>query len=157
MKLIERANINTLKWDALVKEFKGDVFSYSWYLDALAENWCIIVDDYYTSGIVIPYTNKLGVKMGYIPVFSRSIEWFGTEEEQSKAIKLIESSFHGYDLRLRERLVLQNETELVYQVLPSLEPSFGSQAKRMLNKATKNNYVVEESLELEFALTLIEN
>lgn len=157
MKLIERANIDSDKWNELVKGSNADVFSFSWYLDSLADQWCIITDDNYTYGIAIPYTKKLGVRMAYIPVFSRYIEWLGSTDLQADAMKMIEDSFHGYDIRIRSRVKLENEVELVYQQIKGEESILGSQAKRMLNKATKSEYKVEESLELEFALSMIEN
>ena len=149
--------MDTLKWDKLVKSSDADVFSFSWYLDALADEWCVIVDDEYTTGMAIPYTKKLGVKMAYIPVFSRYTEWMGKVEKLNETVKIIQSAFQGYDLRVSLQIGLQNEVELVYQQIDEQEISLGSQAKRMLNKAVKNEYKVEESLELDFALTMIEN
>jgi hypothetical protein len=157
MKLIERINIDTNKWDLLVRQSGGDVFSLSWYLDALANEWCIITDDDYTTGIAIPYTKKFRVKLGYIPVFSRYVEWFGSTQYQQAAINLIHDSFHGYNFRVRSHIELQNEVELVHQCVNMDAGTLGSQAKRMLNKAAKNEYSVEESFELEFALSIIGN
>lgn len=157
MRLVERSHIDTLKWDELVNSSNADVFSFSWYLDALSEEWCVIVDDEYTAGMAIPYTKKLGVKMVYIPVFSRYTEWMGNREKLQETVKIIESAFRGYDLRISSQIGLQNEVELVYQQIEEQETSLGSQTKRMLNKAAKNEYKVEESLELDFALTMIEN
>jgi hypothetical protein len=157
MKLIERINIDTNKWDLLVQQSGGDVFSLSWYLDALANEWCIITDDDYTKGIAIPYTKKFGIKLGYIPVFSRYVEWFGSTEYQEDAINLLQDSFHGYNLRVRSNIELQNEVELVHQCVNQDTGTLGRQANRMLNKAAKNEYSVEESFELKFALSIIGN
>ena len=155
MQLIERRHINTLKWDELVRNSKGDVFSFSWYLDSIAREWCVITDDDYTCGIAIPYTHKFGVKLAYIPVFSRYTDWFGPTDNQEIAVKIIDNSFAGYDLRLRSCLMLQNEVTIVHQNILSGRVVLGGQAKRMLNKAAKKDYIVRESLDFSFALAII--
>ena len=76
MKLIYRNEIDLEKWDALVRS-KSDaaVFSLSSYLDAVAENWCVYVDEKYTKGIAVPFTKRLGVKICYTP--NLSLIWNG--------------------------------------------------------------------------------
>ena len=155
MQLIERRHINTLKWDELVRNSEGDVFSFSWYLDSIAREWCVITDDDYTCGIAIPYTHKFGVKLAYIPVFSRYTDWFGPTDNQEIAVKIIDNSFAGYDLRLRSYFMLQNEVTIVHQNILSGRVVLGGQAKRMLNKAAKKDYIVRESLDFSFALAII--
>ena len=62
MKIIERAYIDVVKWDQLVDRENGLVFNCSYYLDAVAENWCIYVNEEYTSGIALPYVVRLKKK-----------------------------------------------------------------------------------------------
>lgn len=158
MKLIERENIDVQKWDDLVRTNNGDVFSYSWYLDALADHWCILIDDAYTKGIAIPYTKKVGVKLANIPIFSRYIEWFGSTGVSTQLNQLLYDHFMGYDLRIKQDLELDNRSELVYQGIPADQmQEVGSQATRMLKKAGKENYSVEVVDSLDTAFALIEN
>lgn len=157
MKLVGRENIDIQKWDALVKRSSDDFFSYSWYLDALSDNWCVITNEECSKGIAIPFTSKLGVNLGYIPVFSRYTEWLGPEPELN-AVQLIKSNFKGYDLRCKQQLGLESERLNVHQeIREGSERKLGSQAKRMLKKAEKKEYHILESGDYQFALNLIED
>ena len=44
MILIAQKDIDRIKWDSLVAQNQGDVFSFSWYLDACAEDGCVLVE-----------------------------------------------------------------------------------------------------------------
>lgn len=155
MKLIKRDNIDIQKWDALVKRSSDDFFSYSWYLDALSENWCVITNEEYSKGIAIPFTSKLGVKLGYIPVFSRYTEWLGPVMGDVFT-ELMNSNFKGYELRCKQQLGLENARLNVHQeIREGGERKLGSQAKRMLKKAEKKEYEIVESDDYQFALNLI--
>ncbi|MFN5909909.1 MAG: hypothetical protein ACK45H_01115, partial [Bacteroidota bacterium] len=99
MKIIERADLNTYKWDALVERSGGTVFSCSFYLDAVAENWCVLVDDSYTMGMALPYTVRAGQRMLCTPVFVRYLEWFGTE--YAELSNLLKKYFKRADICVR--------------------------------------------------------
>lgn len=156
MKLIEREHIDLDRWNKLISASSDDFFSYSWYVDALADNWCVIVDENYTKGMAIPFTQKMGVRLAYIPVFSRYTEWIGGEVDL-ELISLINERFKGFDWRLKQQLGLESEKVIVYQeIRPDQEINAGSQAKRMLKKAEKANYEVQQSESTELAFKLIE-
>ncbi|MEY3237827.1 MAG: hypothetical protein RI883_1928, partial [Bacteroidota bacterium] len=75
MKIIQREHIDTKKWDALVSSSSDNaVFSLSTYLDAVAENWCVLTDDEYSKGIALPFTVRIGIKVIYTPIFVRYLE-----------------------------------------------------------------------------------
>lgn len=78
MKIVEREHIDIHKWDDLVALSKdATLFSLSHYLDAVAENWCVLVDENYSKGIALPYSIRLGIKCLYTPIFSRYTEFLG--------------------------------------------------------------------------------
>ena len=78
MKIVEREHIDIHKWDDLVALSKdATLFSLSHYLDAVAENWCVLVDENYSKGIALPYSIRLGIKCLYTPIFSRYTELLG--------------------------------------------------------------------------------
>lgn len=85
MKIVEREHIDEESWNQLVDKTVGaSFFSYAWYLDATAENWCIVVDDNYTRGIALPYSKRLGLETLYTPIFVRYIEWLGKRKAWKK-------------------------------------------------------------------------
>lgn len=157
MKIIEREHIDTLRWDALVKSQKDhSFFSLSWYLDATASNWCILTDDY-SFGIALPYTDKLGVRSLYTPIFVRYMHWFGDTSKKASAMRIIQDTFNSWNLQIESKCMLDKGCEeFVYQTVKSgKERVLGSQAKRMLKKAEKNGFEVKKTNDFEFAFRLV--
>ena len=91
MNIIEREHIDIEKWNTLVTSSPGaSLFSHSAYLDSVAENWCVLVDDDYSNGMALPYTIRMGVKGIYTPKFSRYLEWLHLTEEKKYPSDLME-------------------------------------------------------------------
>lgn len=135
MQLIERNNIDTLKWDALVgSASEAGCFSFSWYLDACAENWCVLTNSDYTFGIALPYTVRAGVEVLYTPIFVRYLEVFGVMPQDFEEVIL--KRFREIQLASRQPLNLSQSTNYVHQQIDATEViQQGSQAKRSLKKA----------------------
>ncbi len=147
MQILERTNIDVKRWDALVAaDPLATFFSRSWYLDATAENWCIVVDESYSAGMALPYGVRLGVATLYTPIFVRYLEWFGSEEQLLLALEQIAARFGNVHLSLSKALFPGTPEDYLYQQLqPDDERRLGSQAKRMLKKAEKAGLIVERS------------
>lgn len=139
MNLIERTEIDTNRWDKLVSNHKeASFFSYSWYLDALAENWCILVDDDYSKGIALPYTKRMGVSILYTPIFSRAVHPIGDLTKVD--LETIQRQFPVIEIGTTEAL-FGIKSERIHQVIVDFENrKISSQAKRSLKKA-KNSLV----------------
>jgi hypothetical protein len=134
LKIIERANIDTNKWDSLVtSKVNQSIFSQSIYLDVVSEKWCVITNEDYSCGIAVPYTVRLGIKCFTTPIFVRYLEWFGQKENWNYAQELIEKNFSGGAFHVTENLV-SNQNLRCYQVINE-ERKLGTQAKRMLSKS----------------------
>lgn len=144
MKIIERSNINVEKWNSLVENTPdSSFFSSSWYMDAVAENWCILVDDSYSKGIALPYSKRAGVELLYSPIFGRYSEVFG--ELSKDDLELIKSRFKIIEFACRQE-ILNNGEKKIHQVISDYENrKIGSQAKRSLNKAEKNGFKIQVS------------
>jgi hypothetical protein len=149
VKIIQRENINIQKWDDLVKSNpENSVFSLSCYLDAVAENWCIYVDQDYTRGIALPYTVRLGVKICYTPIFVRYLEWFGEKSmNEETLLTVMKGEFSQGHFNCKDPLG-ESANTMVYQLIKAdHEPVFGSQAKRMFSKFEKSEMCIEHSNE----------
>lgn len=141
MKIVQRENINIQKWDALVTGGTNtSVFSLSAYLDAVAENWCILTDENYSGGIALPFTIRLGLKTCYTPIFVRYLEWFGEKSiSDLEFIKIIQREFPQGQLNSNLPLVGIATEEFVYQsITREKNLSYNSQSKRMLSKFEKS-------------------
>lgn len=149
MKIIERSNIDVVKWDALVgSSVDACFFSFSWYLDAVAENWCVLVDENYSNGIALPYSKRAGVEVLYSPIFGRYCEVFG--EISKEDVELIRSRFKIIEFACRQSIFDSNEDK-IHQVIIDFESrELGSQAKRSLKKAEKSGLQIKVSEDFAF-------
>lgn len=157
MKIIERNNLSTSKWDALVRQEPGSTFfSLSWYLDATAENWCVITDDDFTFGMALPYSIRLGQETLYTPIFVRYLEFFGDRQNMPAALQLVNQRFKNIRLHLRDNWNPNNDTNYCYQRIDSGEARIlGSHAKRMLKKAEKAELQVTQNLDYPKVLEIV--
>lgn len=146
-RIIERSHLDTDRWDQLVcSEKKSTFFSRSWYMDAVAENWCAIVDDAYSCGMALPYASRIGVETLYTPIFVRYMEWFGEAPESGVLETLIAARFRNVQLAVQSDILSYPKEEYVFQEIGAgTVQETGSQAKRMLKKAEKSGLTVDVS------------
>jgi len=158
MKFISRDNIDLQKWDELVLKTPGSsVFSLSVYLDEIAENWMVYVDENYTKGIAVPFATRLGVKTCYTPIFITALEWLGEDcEDRVTFFEEAKSIFPLGNFCIRQKIEKQDFSTYVEQIIqPKSEIEMGSQAKRMLNKSQKVGHRIELSNDLQPILLII--
>ena len=155
MKLIEQEHIDRIKWDALVANTDdASCFSYSWYLDAVAENWCALVDESYTRGVALPYTKRVGIEQLYSPIFGRHIDVIGAIT--NKELSCLEDRFKIMEFACSDHLFGTAEAR-VHQVIDDFNNrKLGSQAKRSLKKAHQNHLKIVESANYREVLFVIE-
>ncbi len=141
MNFIEREHIDIEKWDRLVSTTKGSsVFSMSFYLDAVAENWCILVNEDYTRGMAIPYVVRLKMRCCYTPIFVRYLEWFGPSVDDHRFMAMLKAQFRQGQLNTKQKVRAKKLKRKVFQVIPPIsESDANSQTKRMLNKFGKSS------------------
>lgn len=158
MKLVERKYLDIERWDALVESTpSASVFSLSTYQDAVAENWSVLVDDEYRSGMVLPFAVRFGVKTLYTPIFARYTEWLGLSLKGEQIVAEIRKYFPEAQFNFNGDLPELTSNEFVFQVIePGQElEKYGSQAKRMLSKFEKSGMTIHESREDEEVLDRI--
>ena len=146
MKIIQREHIDTKKWDALVSSSSDNaVFSMSTYLDAVAENWCVLTDDNYSKGIALPFTVRLGIKVVYTPIFVRYLEWFCKEIVKLESIKtIIQNEFQQGQLSSTLSFENKKSEDFIFQIIEIQdEQVINSQAKRMLSKFEKAGFTIQ--------------
>lgn len=157
MKIVERENIDLNRWDNLVTSKSSSFFSYSWYLDATAENWSILTDDEYTFGVALPFAVRLGIETLYTPIFVRYLEWMGDNSQQLKAKFLITDRFKEINIAFSKPILGENYSEYVFQQIDkSSTMELKSQAKRSLAKAEKAGLVIKEQLDFQDVLKVID-
>jgi hypothetical protein len=156
VKVIERNKLEVDRWDQLVLSSSNHtLFSLSTYLDSVAENWAVLVNEDYTSGIALPYTIRFGVKILYTPFFMRYIEVLGGSGIDKLEIYL-KSNFESSKFKIRTKLLLDNSNVLTFQEVRFLK--MNQQVKRMLVKSSKSDFEIKEVKDgFDEVLKLIEN
>lgn len=152
MKILERKHIDIDKWDLMVEKSNGECFSKSAYLDAVAENWCIYVDDNYSMGIALPFLKRFGVKCLYTPVFLRYVEPLNFEWT-NQHFNFIKKDFKQGNLNIK---LSGSESNKRFQFINNLsEITLNDQAKRMLKKFEKSGFNIIESHDTSNVLQMI--
>lgn len=159
MVLKKREEIDVVKWNQLVDQTpESSFFSYSWYLDAVAENWSVLTDDAYSFGIALPFSVRMGVKTLYTPIFVRFLEWLGSPIEEEKVKNYLDSHFPNRHFCVKQAVLGDEFEHLEYQEIRSDAPwEIGSQAKRMLKKAEKAGSRIHETDDFDFILEVIQS
>ena len=154
MKIVDRENLDVARWDWFVHDYpEASFFSCSWYLDAVAENWCVIVNDDYTAGMALPYTVRMGTKILYVPIFSRYVTPIGDFTEDD--INLIKKQFSVREIATSSKL-FDDYSGRIHQVIePEEERTLSSQGKRSIKKSLKNLVRVEMTKDYSNVLSAI--
>lgn len=149
MQLIKKSEVNRDKWDTLVnKSPESTIYNQSVFLDVLAENWMLLINDDYSAGLPIPFTVRLGVKGIYTPNFCREFCFIGfdhlSESEIAEALRLLENEFKFCALNLSENYFKIQVAQKVFQMLTSSQ-TLNSQAKRSFKKFEKCGLILERT------------
>jgi hypothetical protein len=152
--LIDRKHIDLEKWDNLVAQSGATVFSTSAYLDAVAQNWCVLVDDEYSKGIAIPYTNRFNVKIAYTPVFLRYIELINGDFDES-LLDLIKSFFPIGELNLRH-VTVHGHNKHFQELKSTAQFKLNDQGRRMIRKFEASDLHWEETCNIKLVKDVIE-
>lgn len=138
MKLLNRMDIDSRLWDERIAASSiENIFCYSWYLDAVAENWAGLVSDHYETILPVPFTSKLGVKRFYQAPFTREYDIFGADFLWDQALKILSEKMSHFSFRNREAGILEPMDERVNQELMlngEHESAYRSNAKRLIKK-----------------------
>ena len=80
IQFIKRDKIDEQKWnEAIAQSVNSLPYAYSWYLDAVAENWAALVLDDYKTVMPLVWLRKLGIKCLYQPYYCQQLGVFSTQ------------------------------------------------------------------------------
>lgn len=159
MNVVSRKDLDDSKWNFLVLNTKGSsIFSHTSYLDSVAENWCVLVNESYSSGMALPYTIRFGVKNLYTPNFSRYIEWLYLDAENKQIPKDLfkQLQFYFKVASFNSRFIIHEKFNafFVHQINDGLK-EYNKLSKRMLKKFENSQYTINNSSKKEQVLAFI--
>ena len=146
--IIKRQDIDLNKWDALVERYgQGLPYAYSWYLDAVCENWQIIIYGAYEAGFAFQIKKKFGLPYSLHPFMVQQLGYLGKNENLFRSmLKLIEKKVFHYHYQLNffnssiENALLKPNYELILdQPYEKTSSNYKTNTKRNLKKASKAN------------------
>ena len=156
-KLVERADLDVQKWDELVARTENAaLFSFSYYLDAVAENWCALVDENYSVGIALPYSVRAKQHILYTPIFVSYLEILGSLEDTRSMKDFIFANFKIIEAEFKQP-ILGTPTEVFTTQLLDPNQKRKGQVNRMLNKAKRFELEVVRSTDWQRVFAFIES
>lgn len=104
---IRNHEIDISAWDkCIATSFHGSIYSFSWYLDLVCENWDALVEDDYQSVMPLPTQRFLGKEIISMPVFLNELGIFSAlpvNQEKTRAfINAIPNKFAYYSIVLNK-------------------------------------------------------
>jgi hypothetical protein len=160
IKYLSNQDINKPKWDqCIATAFNGLIYSYSWYLDAVCDNWDALVFDDYKAVMPLPWKKKYGIKYLYTPFFMQQLGVFSKTEPDLELLKsflsAIPSQFKYINLffnagnsnlaGLAHVLSRPNYILNLNKSYLDLAANYKTNCKRNLKKAQKNQLIIEET------------
>ena len=97
----DRKEINIDKWNGCVKaSANGLIYSYSFYLDAICNNWDAIIIDNYKAMMPLPWRKKAGIKYVYAPPFIQQLGVIGDHEiiDYPQLLEVLKKEFKYGDI-----------------------------------------------------------
>ncbi len=162
-------NIDFRKWDACLDQaINGNIYAYSWYLNAACETWDALIEDDYESIMPLPYRKKLFIHYVFPPSMTQQLGIFSlkniSEDKVSEFIQNIPSKFKYCDINLNHYNHLQDNsfntsTHINLELnlnLPytELSAAFAENTLRNIKKASKKDIRIHKIGDIQHLIQL---
>ena len=158
----KRKEIEVEKWDGLIAGSTAEtIYPYSWYLDAVAENWSALVVDDYRFVMPVIWKKKAGMKYVYQPFYTQQLGVFSREYVDPELIKKMlwilykKFRFAGINFNARNLVgeeapfTVDDKTNYVLKLDRDYEAHtslYSSNARRNIKKSLELSEVIERNL-----------
>ncbi len=166
---IPQSEIDKTKWDNCIDHsVNGLIYGYSWYLDAMADQWDALVLNDYEAVMPLTWNKKYGIHYLFQPYFCASLGVFSKKEIDKETVeaflKTIPAKFKYFDIYLNQQNFFSVTdyplTERINYVLPlekdyeTISLAYRSNLKRNIKKAETSGLLVKEGIELNEIISL---
>jgi len=103
IRLVKRENLDVEKYNTCIaNSIQSRIYAYSWYLDIVAENWDVLIQNDYEAVMPLPWKSKLGFKYVYTPFWLLELGVFSKIEliNTISFINVLKKHFKYANLRL---------------------------------------------------------
>jgi len=163
IEILHASRLDKARWDHCVQSHQGLIYTYSWYLDAMADDWYGLVAGDYEAILPLPVKKKYGIRMVAMPPFVQRLDLLSTAESShadiARAIlrfsRLIQFSTVTEDLfvtpvrRKRTNYILP-----LYADYSSIMDKYHSSCRKNLNKANSRGCMPAEKVSINDVIRL---
>ena len=162
IRFINRKEIDLVKYNNLISKSKNiSIYCYAWYLDAVSDNWGVLIQGDYDVVLPIPFTIKFGLNIIYQPYFTREITLFYDSKKEepclSDFINALPKKFKQIDfnISIKESIKDYKIKETQHQELNLDKPyeevykDYSKNTKRLIKKAKKQDCIITKTTDTE--------
>ena len=159
---VKREDLEVEKYNNCIENsIQSRIYAFSWYLDIIADNWDVLVQDDYEAVMPVPWKQKYFIKYVTQPFFCQQLGVFSKHEISNEVIrnfiKEIPNKFFRISLQLNaensidsERLVKKNNYVLALNKTSEvLIAGFSNNRKRDLKKAIASSLIIDEDISVK--------
>ena len=162
LSLVKRKDIDTFRWDDVIAHSPAEtIYPYSWYLDAVSQNWSAFIEDDYRFIMPVVWKKKAGIKYIYQPFHTQQLGVFSKEYVDPELIKKMlgilykKFRFAGINFNAKnlvgekEPFLVDDKSNYVLNLdrdYEQLYKSFSSNAKRNIKQSEVHQEVVEKTV-----------
>jgi len=157
-----RKEIDDVKWDQLIAGSTAEtIYPYSWYLDAVSDNWSALVVDDYRFVMPVVWKRKAGIKYIYQPFYTQQLGVFSREYVDPELIpgmlrylyrkfRFAGMNFNAKNLVGEEDPFMVNDKSNyilnMNRAYTDLSKSFSTNARRNILRSLEDSGTVEKNL-----------
>lgn len=167
---VSRQELDESKYNDCIENAKfSKIFGFSWYLDAVVDQWMVLMINDYEAVMPIPYKKKYGITYVYPPFWILELGIYSKSKNDYSQdfMNYLKANFKWIELRLNENndFILPNNSFIKkqFQVLnisksyDAIFNAFRKDRKKDLKKAKSSNLEVKWDDELHQLITLFQN
>lgn len=158
--ILPSARINRQQWDACVqKDQKGLIYSLTWYLNRMTEEWYGLVVNDYDAVLALPVKYFGGIRMVYTPPFFQRLDLAGTYNDVTLiSIRKHVLSFariidlHNSDssfLNVKPLRTKTNYTLRLDQGYTDIAGAYSKECRKNINKALNRGCVFKHGISIQ--------
>jgi len=157
IRFVKRNQIDEEKYNNCIsKSLQSRVYAYSWYLDVVADNWGVLVQNDYDAVMPLPFQKKFLILYITQPFFTQQLGVFSKQEISEELLRLFLKNIPRKFLKIALQFNSQNKftshkiTQKNNYILSlnseykTLYKSFSKGRKHAIQQGLKHEYDIEE-------------
>lgn len=166
----KHADIDKTRWDNCIsKAINGNIYAWSWYLDAVSENWDALISEDYQFLMPLTWRQKWGLKYLFRPLLSQQLGVFSTKHIDTETVfeflqqipskyRLIEITLNKHNAILAPGFESSRHISCELDLISEysiLESGYSQNTKRNLKKTEQNRLIYDLDISSEDFLGLM--